>query len=391
MTRRARWWESSPVEVRRLLGTARSSLVAAALALYVVSRVVSLVGAALALVVVPGTTMASVLTQWDGAWYIEIVDEGYPASVPEVDGRLQQNTAGFFPGYPLVVRVAEPVLPGGPDQAAVLVALGLGASATVAVALLAQALTDRATAERAAALFCFFPGSIALSLAYSEGLMITAAAACLLFLHRRQWLAAGIAGAVASASRPTGIVLAASCAWAAAVAIRRRREWRALAAPLLAPAGMAGFLAFLWARTGDAGFWSRTSAEAWLERRDFGANTLEAFWDFVVSPVDHADQFVLGLSLLFAVAAVVCLVRARLPGTANVCVAGMLALPLLSAILGPRPRFVLAAFPLFIGLAVVARRGAFVPLVAASAGLMPLLVVFYTSTFVAGAQGTVAP
>lgn len=376
---------------RMLVRRLRASLVAVVLALYLVSRLVTMVGAALATLVVPGTTMASVLTQWDGDWYVEVVNEGYPSSVAVVDGRLEQNTTGFFPGYPLVVRAANPILPGGPDQAAVLVALVLGATATAGVALLAQALSDRATAERAAALFCFFPGSIAFSLAYSEGLMLTAGAGCLLFLHRRQWLAAGIAAAVASAARPTGIVLAASCAWAAAMAIRSRREWRALVAPLLAPAGMVAFFTFLWARTGDAGFWRRTSEEAWRERRDFGANTLQGFWDFLVSPFDDADQFVLGLSLLFALAAVGCLVRARLPGYANVYVAGMLALPLLSAILGPRPRFVLAAFPLFIGLAAVARHRAFVPLLAASAGLLPLVLVYYTSTFVAGAAGTVAP
>lgn len=375
----------------RLVDRARGSLVAVVLGLYVASRLVTLVSAALATLVVPGTTMASVLTQWDGNWYVEIVTDGYPSSVPVVDGRLEQNTAGFFPGYPLVVRATDPVVPGGPDQAAVLVALALGASAAVLVALFAAAVADRAVAERAAALFCFFPGSIALSLAYSEGLMLTAAAACLVLLHRRRWLPAGLAGAVASAARPTGIVLAASCAWAAAVAVRHRREWRALLAPLLAPVGMLAFFAFLWVRTGDFRFWSRTSAEAWLERRDFGANTLEGLWEFLRSPFDDGDQFVLGLSLLFAVAAVACLARAGLPGPANVYVAGVLALPLLSAILGPRPRFVLAAFPLFVGLAVVARRPAFLPLLAASAGLMPVLLVYYTHTFAVGAPGTVAP
>lgn len=369
----------------------RTSLVAEVLVLYATSRVLCLVGAALATILVPGTTMASVLTQWDGNWYVEIVDEGYPSSVPVVDGRLEQNTAGFFPGYPLVVRTVDTFMPGGSQRAALAVALVLGASATVLVAILARELIGRAAAVRAGALFCFFPGSLAFSLAYSEGLMITAGAASLLALHRRQWLVAGLAAAVASAARPTGIVLAASCAWAAAVAIHRRREWRALLAPTLAPVGMLSFLAFLWVRTGDPGFWSRTSAEAWQERRDFGANTLQGALDFLTSPFDDADQFILGLSLLFALAAVVCLVRAGLPGYANVYVAGVLALPLLSAILGPRPRFVLAAFPLFVALAAVVRRTGFVTLLGASAGLLPLLVVYYTSTYMAGVPGTVAP
>ncbi|HSH23880.1 MAG TPA: hypothetical protein VK975_07455 [Acidimicrobiales bacterium] len=99
----------------------------------------------------------------------------------------------------------------------------------------------------------------------------------------------------------------------------------------------------------------------------------------------------LGLSLLFAIAGIACLVRVRLPGSANVYVVGMLALPLLSAILGPRPRFVLAAFPLFVGLAAVMKRGWFVAVLGASAGLLPLLLVNHTFTFVNTVPGTVAP
>lgn len=371
--------------------TTWAPLVGRVLVLYLVSRLVTLAGAAVAVVAGPSQRLGTVLAQWDGTWYLAVVERGYPAAIPEVEGSLVQNTTAFFPLYPLTVRAADVVLPGGAVVAGVGVALAFGAAATVLVAVLASAVAGRAVAERSAALFCFFPGALVFSLVYSEGIMIAAAAACLLLLHQRRWIAAGVAGAMASASRPTGIAVAAACAWAAMVAIRHRREWRALIAPILAPVGMVAFLGFLWARTGEADVWFRTQSEAWKDRTDFGANTARVAFDFLTSPFDAGDEVVLGLALLFTVAAVICLVRSGLPGPLNVYTAGVLLLPLASAILGPRPRFVLSAFPLFIALAVKVRGRAFLALVGASALLLPVLIVYYTHMFLEPIPGGVAP
>lgn len=357
-------------------------LVVRALVCYLVARLATLVGAGMAMLTLPGMNLASVLTMWDGSWYLRLITGGYPSEVPMEAGRVASNTAGFFPLYPIVVRAGDVVLPGGHLVAALGVATIFGALATVVVSLLADTLVGRSAAERAVALFCFFPGSVVLSLAYSEGLMLAAAASCLLLLHRRQWLAAGVAAALASASRPTGIVLAASCAWAAVFAIRQRREWRALVAPLIAPLGMLAFFVFLEARTGDLGFWFRTSREGWGERMDFGANTFNVAVDFFTSPFDHADQFMLGLSLLFTAGAAFCLARARLPGVFNIYTAGILLLPIVAQTQNLRPRFVLTAFPLFIALGLKVRGQWFLALLAASAALMPLLVVYYSVGFV---------
>lgn len=371
--------------------SAWAPLVGRVLLLYGISRLITLAAAAMAAAVTPNSTIGTVLGQWDGTWYLAAVEQGYPAKIPEVGGELVQNTTAFFPLYPLAVRAADVVLPGGPGVAGVGVALAFGAVAAVLVAVVASTLAGRAVAERSAALFCFFPGAVVFSLIYSEGAMIAAAAACLLFLHQRRWVAAGIAGAVASASRPTGIVVAAACAWAAMVAIRHRREWRALAAPLIAPLGMLAFFAFLWARTGEADIWFRTQREAWRDRTDFGANTASVALDFITSPFDDGDELVLGLCLIFTIAAVVCLVGSGLPGPVNVYTAGVLLLPLVSAILGPRPRFVLSAFPLFIALAIKVRGRPFLALVVGSAVLMPVLLIYYTHTFLEPVPGGVAP
>src|SRR5207253_1167110 len=115
----------------------------------------------------------------------------------------------------------------------------------------------REVADRGTALFCFFPGSFVLSMVYSEPLMLALAIGCLLALLDRRWLVAGVLAGLATGVRPNAVALVAACAWAAAVAIVKRREWRALVAPLLAPAGLVAFFAFLWARTGRPDAWIR--------------------------------------------------------------------------------------------------------------------------------------
>jgi hypothetical protein len=113
--------------------------------------------------------------------------------------------------------------------------------------------------------------------------------------------------------------------------------------------------------------------------------------DVLASPFANTDKLLLTLTLAFAIVGVTCLVLARLPGALNVYVAGMLLLPFFSAILGPRPRFVLSAFPIFIALAIKLRTSTFVALLALSAALTPLLLIYYTYTFLEAAPGTIAP
>src|SRR5438128_829027 len=91
-----------------------------------------------------------------------------------------------------------------------------------------EAAGRRRGAGRPVALFCFFPGAMVLSLAYSEALMLALAIGCLLALLKERWVTAGVLGAFATATRPNAVALVAACAWAAGTAIWRRRQWRAL-------------------------------------------------------------------------------------------------------------------------------------------------------------------
>jgi Dolichyl-phosphate-mannose-protein mannosyltransferase len=292
-----------------------------------------------------------VLTSWDGAWYYKIIRDWYPTSIPvDVTYNMPEARAAFFPMYPMIVRAANVVLPGGDVFAGVFVNFVLGAVAVWLVGLLARELFGQNVGYRAMLLMAFFPGSVALSLTYSEATLITVAAACLLMLQRRQWLAAGVLAAIGSATRPNGVALIVACAVAALIAIKDDREWRSLIAPVLAPIGFVSFQLYLYART-DEWAWFRVQREAWDEGASFGftaiKNTFEAFIHPLASPTD----IITAVSVVATVALLVVLYKRRLPWPMMAFVFVVLVLMVLPSTVTARPRFVYTAFPLFIAAA----------------------------------------
>ena len=348
---------------------------------YGASRVITAFAVGLT-VMATGTPIHRVLSVWDGRWYVKIALYGYPATVPQGDfhagtGRQVQSAVAFFPLYPLLVRGLDRVLPGGPEVAGTVLSLVIGAIATVLVWIVAEKVAGRRVADRAAVLFAFSPGAFVLSLVYAEGLLIVLSAGCLLALLERRWVAAGVLAALATASRPNATSVALACAWAAGWAIWKHRDWRALLAPLLAPAGMVAFFVYLWWHTGETLIWFRVQSQGWGERVDFGLSNLGVFADVFTRPLHNPNRIVLAVSMGSAVVLMVVLVRAKLPGVLNVYALSGLGLVLASQI-NARPRFIFVAFPLVIALAKTIRReAAFLMVAAIFAASTVMLTVFY--------------
>jgi hypothetical protein len=292
-----------------------------------------------------------VLTSWDGAWYYRIIRDGYPTVIPpNITYDMPEARAAFFPVYPLLVRAADVVLPGGDVAAGVFVNFVLGGVAVLLVGLIARQLFGDRIGYRTMLLMAFFPGSMALSLTYSEATLIVLAAACLLMLLRKRWLLAGIFAAIGSGTRPNGLALVAACAVAAFIAIKHDREWRSLIAPILAPIGFVSFQLYLLNRTGEWA-WFRVQTEAWDEGTSFGftaiKNTVEAFIHPLASPTD----ILTAVSVLVMVALLVMMYKRRLPWPMVAYVLVVYALMILPSTVTARPRFLYTAFPAFISVA----------------------------------------
>jgi Mannosyltransferase (PIG-V) len=215
------------------------------------------------------------LANWDGAWYRELANRGYPEHV--VHG---YSTLGFFPGYPLVTWVlARPLLPimylslSAITAAGVIVAGIGGLVAAILVQRLATEWWGPRIGVRAALLFCLFPGSVVFSMVYAEGLLIPLAAGCVLALQHRRWALAGILAGVATATEPEALILVLVCTVSAARELHRRgpadpRRWRSLLAPALSLTGVAAVGAFLWSWTGTPFASMIAQRDGWNERTD---------------------------------------------------------------------------------------------------------------------------
>ncbi|MFM2077944.1 MAG: hypothetical protein RJA49_1834, partial [Actinomycetota bacterium] len=240
-----------------------------------------------------------VLTSWDGIWYLRIVRNGYPTTVrPHVTYFVPEARAAFFPTYPMLVRWLDHVIPGGDTIAALTTNLVLGAVAIWLIGLLARELYGVRVGERTMVLVALFPGSFVLSFAYTEALLITFGAACMWFLLKRNWWLAGLFAALGTATRPNGVALVAACAVASFVAIRERREWMSLAAPLLAPVGFVAFQLWLGHHTGEAGVWFRVQTQAWGEGTSFGLTAMRRTWEAISRPLTSPTNTITAVSVV---------------------------------------------------------------------------------------------
>jgi hypothetical protein len=339
----------------------RAALVRAAV-YYVASRLIVLAGAGVAAGAVrPRPTSAfrpiiDVLTSWDARWYLRLVRDGYPADVPPHVTFLQPEArTAFFPLYPLLVRGVDRILPGGDVLAALAVNFVLGALFVYLVGVLTRRLYGERAAGRAMVLASLFPGSFVLSFAYAEATLLVLAAVTLLLLLDRRWLLAGLAAALATASRPNAVGLVLACFLAAVVAIRREREWRALVAPVLAPLGAVAFHTYLWARTSEQRAWFRVQQEAWNEGASYGWTAVRKTFEFVIDPFDSPTSALTGLSVIAIGLLLFALWKAKLPLPMAAYSLVVLGLMLLPATVTARPRFLFTAFPLLIAVAAIWR------------------------------------
>jgi uncharacterized protein (TIGR03382 family) len=316
-----------------------------------------------------GATLDSVfspLARWDTTWYLDIAHSGYGGA-----------STAFFPLYPLLVRgLAVVDAPGGLLVSAYAVSLAsLFGALYLMHRLVALELGPR-VARLSVLMLAAFPGALWLGAPYSESLFLLLSVGAFYCARTDRWALAGVAAALASATRSAGIVLVVPLLilwW------QGRRRPRDLGWIALAPLGLAAYSAYLAISLGD-GFAYLHLQDVWFRSfaGPFGGvpDGAVAAWDglrqIVSGQREHVyftaaggDPIAVGWHnvelfgfLLLALVAVVGVLR-RLPRAYGAYVVAALALPL-SFPVGPQPlmslpRFLAVLFPLFMWLALVCR------------------------------------
>ena len=186
-------------------------------------------------------------TAFDGRWYLMIARHGYP-------DRLFQEGQGsrwaFFPGFPAAVRALAEITRLSLPDAAIGAAFVFGLTSALAIWLAVREVFGARLADRAVLLYVFCPTAYVLSLSYTEGLFLTAAAACLFALSRRYWITAALCACVAGLTRNTGLAVVLAVLVTTLPAAWRGRTWRPAVAAVIAPLGLVDFMAYGWVLVG---------------------------------------------------------------------------------------------------------------------------------------------
>lgn len=340
------------------------------LTIFVLSRLLFLAAGALATTFLPDADPAgdpleppgflNYWAHWDGAWYSEIATEGYGARAPA--------STAFFPLYPLLLRLGT-TIGGGPVVWGVGISLLATLFALYFVYRIAERLYDVRAARAATLALAFFPTAFFLNAVYTEALFLALTAGSFWAAYvRRNLLLAGLFAALAAATRNLGILLLIPLLleW-----MRHRREFgaRGVLGLALAPLGLAGYAAFLWARFGDPLVFVRQQGEYWGRELTNPITTLKDAWEaareglwYVMDPaflfvgVDPSPTLeasnVLNLVFLVLFLAVAAVGVFVLPPGLSLYSLVLVLLPVLTPSstfpLMSQPRFVLGAFPMFL-------------------------------------------
>jgi Gpi18-like mannosyltransferase len=188
--------------------------------------------------------MLEVWNRWDTGHYLSIALKGY---------NPENESAAFFPLYPLLIRYLEPLLPGGALSAALIISHAACLAALTVLFRLVEELQGSSTARRTVTYLMAYPFAFFLVTAYNESVFLLFCVAGFYCMRQGYWVSAGLWGSLASGTRQAGILLA----LAFVIEYLRQRGWHpkrirldALAV-LIVPLGMAAYAWYCWRAFGD--------------------------------------------------------------------------------------------------------------------------------------------
>jgi len=184
----------------------------------------------------------------DAGWYFGIVQSGYEKRLFEASA---QHNWAFFPLHPLLWRYAAK-LTGKVALTGIVLANTFFFFALILLhKICAEFEYDEATADRAVFYAAAFPTSYFFSLPWTESLFFLLVIGSFYLAKRRAWWLACLLGALASATRATGIILVPAL-FVLYLQSRPRPSRAHFLGLLLIPLGLGAFMLHLYNLTGNA-------------------------------------------------------------------------------------------------------------------------------------------
>ncbi len=201
-----RWVETStPAATLRCVGEQRrGGRYVVPLALFAATRLLSAL--AVVLVTPRGSSYLHAVTYWDGGWYRQVAEHGYPSALPVHHGVVGQSGWAFYPLYPGLVRLL--MTTGLPyDLAAPAVSLACGAAAMCLLHAMLRPAVGGFGAGMAVLALCVYPAAPAFQAAYTESLALLLVLGALWCLRERRYAGVLVLAVALSLTRPVVLPL----------------------------------------------------------------------------------------------------------------------------------------------------------------------------------------
>jgi Mannosyltransferase (PIG-V) len=297
---------------------------------------------------------AEIFAAWDSGWYFDIARQGYyfnPAG---------ESSIAFFPLYPILMSAVSWPL-GGTEKAIWLAGIGVSCAAFVLALVAVHRLTEkllgsREAARRAVLYLAVFPFSLFFTRVYAESLFLLMSVLAVARAYDGKWWRAGWWGALATLTRPNGILIGVPLI---VMALSAPRDWRRVALRLAAllpiPVALAGFCAYTYTLSGDPLAWLSAQVHwgyslghpPWEQLlKMIGRITKHGFYDyFFVTPMAPYRLFHGVVALIFL--GLTPMVFSRLGVAMGTYVLVSLIVPLSGSVLEGVGRYASVLFPVF--------------------------------------------
>lgn len=286
---------------------------------------------------------------FDGIHYLKIARDGY----------FQYGEA-FFPLYPLIIRYLSYVLP---IIAPFFIAMAVSLTSFICALVLLyrmEAKLDKGAAGNLILLYLAFPTAFFFMAVYTEGLFLFLSVLAYYLAMEKRWLASAVVIALASATRLVGIFLIIPLIWEY-FSSGQKRPAVAAGAIGVSSLGLLSYMAFLYGRTGDALRFFHVQSAFGAGRSSGNIILLpQVLWRYgkiiftaflQPTPVSYAVT-ILELAVTGLAAWVLWMAwKIRLNRGLFLYAFVSLLIPTLTGTLSSMPRYVLAAFPLFVAAA----------------------------------------
>jgi hypothetical protein len=331
-------------------------------------------------------------TRYDAGWYYQIARYGYLFVVggPSV-GVGKPGKIAYFPLYPLLMRFAGRLF-GRTDAAVylggIVVSWTAFVLAMVALFHLAKRDVPGDRAEQAVLFTAIFPFSFFFGMVYTESLFLLLTVVSFYGFRTRRWMLGGVSGALATATRVNGILMLPALAWLAWRGAEPNTRDRVLAVIglLLVGCGVGAYSVYVYHLSGNPFEWAASierwgyhpGGAPWIVHARLVRSLLTHPYSYLAGDGTAPYDTLNGLSALLAVIAVP-FVWQRFGAGYGLFMLANLGLPLSSGQYEGLGRYCSVMFPLFIWLASIRSRVAFVLTVVASAMLYTLCLALFTT------------